>query len=310
MITQIKGLHHVTSMAAGAQENNDFFTGTLGLRRVKKTVNFDLPEVYHLYYGDEVGTPGSVMTYFPFGHMQPGSRGVGEVGITEFAVPKGALEFWQEHLAARSVTGLGRETVFGEARLTFDGPDGDEMALVEAEPMDRAAWTGNGISAEAGVLGFHGARMRLRDAAATGELLEFMGYERAESDGDLTRYVIEGGNAANRIDLEAMPEARVASQGAGSVHHIAFAVEDRAAQLEVRQALMDTGYQVTPVIDRDYFWAIYFRTPGGVLFEIATNEPGFDRDEDTAHLGEALKLPARYEPKRAEIEALLPPIAA
>jgi len=310
MITDIKGLHHVTSMAADANENNDFFTKTLGLRRVKKTVNFDAPEVYHLYYGDEVGTPGSVMTYFPFGRMPRGKRGTGEVGVTEFAVPKGSLGFWSDHLSKQGVTGLSQDTAFGENRLSFDGPDGDGFALVETEDRDRTPWTGNGISADAGILGFNGARFRLKDAAATGELLTFMGYQKAETEGDVTRYVIEGGNAADTIDLEASASAPTANQGAGSVHHIAFAVEDRAAQLRVREALMDTGYQVTPVIDRDYFWAIYFRTPGGVLFEIATNEPGFDRDEDTANLGQALKLPTRYEQHRSQIEALLPKLAA
>ena len=310
MIKDIKGLHHVTSMAADANENNQFFTNTLGLRRVKKTVNFDAPEVYHLYYGDEVGTPGSVMTYFPFGSMPRGRRGTGEVGVTEFAVPHGSLGFWKDHLASKGVTGLAEDTAFGENRLSFDGPDGDGFALVESDTQDRTPWTGNGISAEAGILGFRGARFQLRDAAATGELLEYMGYQKAETSGDLTRYIVEGGNAADSIDLQQIGDAPTAGQGAGSVHHIAFAVEDRAAQLRVRQALMDTGYQVTPVIDRDYFWAIYFRTPGGVLFEIATNEPGFDRDEDSAHLGEALKLPTRYEPHRAKIEGLLPPLAA
>lgn len=311
MIKDIKGLHHVTSMAADAATNNAFFTDTLGLRRVKKTVNFDAPDVYHLYYGDEVGTPGSVMTYFPFGQMPNGRRGAGEVGITEFAVPGGSLPYWSARLGDAGVTGLSEGTAFGEKRLHFDGPDGDGFALVETAAQGRAAWTNGGVSEDAGVFGFHGARFRLRDVDATGELLSFMGYQKAEREGDVTRYVIEGGNAADTIDLERVAGAApTAEQGAGSVHHIAFAVEDRAAQLRVRQALMDTGYQVTPVIDRDYFWAIYFRTPGGVLFEIATNEPGFDRDEDTAHLGEALKLPTRYEPHRTKIEALLPPIPA
>jgi glyoxalase family protein len=309
MITQIKGLHHVTSMAADANENNTFFTQTLGLRRVKKTVNFDAPEVYHLYYGDEVGTPGSVMTYFPFGQMPRGTRGTGEVGVTEFAVPQGALPYWQERLAAHGVSGLALGEAFGETRLAFDGPDGDGFALVETDPRGRTPWTGTDVPEDAGILGFHGARFRLRDAAATEELMTYMGYQKADSEGDVTRFVVEGGNAADTIDIEALPQAGAAGQGAGSVHHIAFAVDDRAAQLEVRKALMDTGYQVTPVIDRDYFWAIYFRTPGGVLFEIDTNEPGFDRDEDTAHLGEVLKLPTRYEPRRAQIEGLLPNIA-
>ncbi|MCV3271174.1 VOC family protein [Roseobacter sinensis] len=310
MLTEIKGLHHVTSMAGDANDNNDFFTGTLGLRRVKKTVNFDAPDVYHLYYGDEVGTPGSVMTTFPYGRMPRGSRGVGEVGVTEFAVPEGSLPFWADRLAAQGVTGLEHTTLFGETRLVFDGPDGDGFALVEAAPQGRSTWTGGGISDDHGIFGFHGARMRLRETAATDELLSFMGYQKIDSADGVTRYGIEGGNAASTLDVEQVPDGAAATEGAGSVHHIAFAVEDRAAQLKVRAALMDTGYQVTPVIDRDYFWAIYFRTPGGVLFEIATNEPGFDRDEDTAHLGEALKLPTRYEPHRAKIESLLPDIAA
>jgi glyoxalase family protein len=309
MIKQIKGLHHVTSMAADANENNAFFTDTLGLRRVKKTVNFDAPDVYHLYYGDEVGTPGSVMTYFPFGDMPRGQRGAGEVGVTEFAVPKGALAFWKGRLASKGVTGLAEDSFLGEARLKFDGPDGDGFALVESDVQGRTPWTGSDVPGDAGILGFHGARFLLRDTAATGELLAYMGYEKEETTGKVTRYRVTGGNAADTIDLEELPGAQAAGQGAGSVHHIAFAVENRAAQLEVRRALMETGYQVTPVIDRDYFWAIYFRTPGGVLFEVATNEPGFDRDEDTAHLGEALKLPTRYEPHRARIEALLPSIA-
>lgn len=311
MIKDIKGLHHVTSMAADASTNNQFFTGTLGMRRVKKTVNFDAPDVYHLYYGDEVGTPGSVMTYFPFGPMVKGRRGTGEVGVTEFAVPMGTLPFWRDHLAGKGVQGLAEGTLFGENRLSFAGPDGDAFALVESEARDRAPWSTGAISQDVGILGFHGARFALRDVDATAELLGFMGYQKADEQGDVTRFVIDGGNAADTIDLEQLPGAApVADQGAGSVHHIAFAVDDRAAQLRVRQALMDTGYQVTPVIDRDYFWAIYFRTPGGVLFEIATNEPGFDRDEDTAHLGQALKLPTRFEPHRDKIEALLPPLAA
>ncbi|WP_135507390.1 VOC family protein [Roseovarius aestuariivivens] len=308
MITDIKGLHHVTSMATDAVENNAFFTGTLGLRRVKKTVNFDAPEVYHLYYGDEVGTPGSVMTYFPFGRMPRGTRGAGEVGVTEFAVPEGSLSFWQDRLDQSGVTGLGVESAFGERRLKFDGPDGDAFALVESPPRGRAPWTGQGIPQDAGILGFNGARFVLRDGAATAELLRFMGYGKIGTDGDITRYAIENGNAADRIDLQVVGDAPSAGQGAGSVHHIAFAVEGRAAQQSAREALLDTGYQVTPVIDRDYFWAIYFRAPGGILFEIATNEPGFDRDEDVAQLGETLKLPERYEPFRDKIEAILPPI--
>lgn len=310
MIKDIKGLHHVTSMASDARQNNRFFTDTLGLRRVKTTVNFDDPSVYHLYYGDESGTPGTVMTYFPFPNMMPGRPGVGEVGETQFAIPRGAIGFWKERFATHGVGGVETDTAFGANRLRFIGPDGDGFALVETADDNRAAWTGAGVGNDVAIRGFSGARFNLNDTAATQELLGFMGYERAETDGDITRFVIPGGNGADTIDLVSLPKTPFARQGAGSVHHIAFAVENREKQLEVRKALMDTGYQVTPVIDRDYFWAIYFRTPGGILFEVATNEPGFDRDEDTAHLGQALKLPSRYEPFRDRIEAGLEPLAA
>ena len=308
MITDIKGLHHVTSMAKDADTNNAFFTDVLGLRRVKKTVNFDEPSVYHLYYGDEVGTPGSVMTYFPFPNIARGRLGTGEVGETAFAVPEGSLPFWRERLTEKGVPGLVEDTRFGARRLRFVAPDGDHFALVETRDDARPAWTGGAIGNDEAIRGFTGATLRLRDIAATEELLRFMGYEKVDSRDAITRYGIAGGNEASTIDLEVLPDTPRGSLGAGSVHHIAFAVPDRAAQLEVRRQLMDTGYQVTPVIDRDYFWAIYFRTPGGVLFEVATNEPGFDRDEDTAHLGEALKLPAQHEHLRSWLETHLPEI--
>lgn len=308
MLQQIKGLHHITSMAADAQANNDFFTGALGLRRVKKTVNFDAPDVYHLYYGDEVGTPGSVMTYFPFPHIAAGRPGTGEVGETLFAVPKGSIGFWKERLQTLGIKDIAESEVFGEKRLHFSGPDRDAFALVEVDNDDRAGWLKGDIAEAEAIRGFHGASLRLADSGATAELIGFMGYEKVDSKDDWTRFAIGNGNGADFIDIQILPSANAARQGAGSVHHIAFAVEDRAAQLEVRKALMDTGYQVTPVIDRNYFWAIYFRTPGGVLFEIATNEPGFDADEDTAHLGEALKLPPQYEQHRAQIEQILTPI--
>lgn len=307
MLNQIKGLHHVTSLASSAPKNNAFFTDVLGLRRVKKTVNFDAPEVYHLYYGDEVGSPGSVMTYFPFPNAARGQRGTGEVGTTSFAIPKGTINAWAERLAAHGAKDLKQDTRFGEDRLLFRGPDGDAFALVEHDD-DRAPWTGNGVSEEIAIRGFHSADMRLRDDGASAELLKFMGYEEMDREGNITRFAVPDGNEANLIDIETLPAVEGADQGAGSVHHIAFAVDNRARQLEVREALMDTGYQVTPVIDRNYFWAIYFRTPGGVLFEVATNEPGFDVDEDTAHLGEALKLPSQHAHLRERLERHLEPL--
>lgn len=306
-INQIRGLHHVTSLAASAPQNNSFFTKTLGLRRVKKTVNFDAPDVYHLYYGDEVGAPGSVMTYFPFPDIARGRPGVGEVGETVFSVPEGSLPFWIERLEREGVEGLKSDEAFGERRLHFAGPDGDGFALVEARDA-RPAWTKAGIGEDHAIRGFHSASLRLRDDGATAELLKFMGYEQIDKAEGARRFAVPNGNGADFVDVETLPNIAPARQGAGSVHHLAFAVPDRAAQLEVRKALLDTGYQVTPVIDRDYFWAIYFRTPGGVLFEIATNEPGFDRDEHAAHLGAALKLPKQHEHLRGQLEKFLEPI--
>ena len=309
MLTQIQGLHHVTSLASSASANNAFFTDVLGLRRVKKTVNFDAPDVYHLYYGDETGTPGTVMTYFPFPNAARGKRGTGEVGRTAFTIPKGTSAFWADRLAAMGAGDVATDTRFGARRVLFNGPDDDAFALVEGDDT-RAPWISEGIDADQAIRGFHSADMVLRDDGATRELLGFMGYDKVETAGDTTRFMIEGGNAANLIDVTTATDAPAAQQSAGSVHHIAFAVENRARQLEVREALLDTGWQVTPVIDRDYFWAIYFRTPGGVLFEIATNEPGFDRDEDTQHLGEALKLPSQHEHLRARLERQLEPLGA
>ncbi|MBY5334413.1 ring-cleaving dioxygenase [Rhizobium leguminosarum] len=310
MLNQIKGLHHVTSMAQDARTNNQFFTNALGLRRVKKTVNFDAPDVYHLYYGDEAGTPGSVMTYFPFPKMAQGRPGTGEVGTTVFSVPQGSLSFWSDRFSTLGIDGLKAEEGFGEKRLNFSGPDGDGFALVEVEDDNRQPWTHGGISEDHAIRGFHSVAMRLRDEGATAELLKFMGYEVAEERDGVKRLIKPSGNGAHLIDLETMPNIARALPGAGSVHHVAFAVENREKQLEVRKALMDTGYQVTPVIDRDYFWAIYFRTPGGVLFEVATNEPGFDHDEDTAHLGESLKLPQQHAHLRALLEQHLQPLEA
>ena len=210
------------------------------------------------------------------------------------SVPEGSLGFWAERLTKQGVTGLKRDDSFGEKRLEFLGPDGDGFALVEVKEDGRTPWTGNGVDADHAIRGFHSVAMRLRDEGATAELLKYMGYHELDRKDGVTRLIMPDGNDAKYIDLETMPNINRGLQGAGSVHHVAFAVDHRATQLEVRKALMETGYQVTPVIDRDYFWAIYFRTPGGVLFEVATNEPSFDRDEDTRHLGEGLMLPQQH----------------
>ena len=306
MITDIEGLHHVTSMASDARATDRFFTGTLGLRRIKKTVNFDEPSVYHLYYGDGAGTPGTVMTYFPFPGMPRGRRGAGETSVTEFAVPPGALAFWKERFAQHGVAGEAETTGFRASRLTFAGPDGDGFALVEVEDDDRAPWTGADVPAKAAIRGFAGVRLTLNDGGPMADLLTHMGYTETAREGGLVRYEIEGGNPARHVDVAVDLDAPIARQGAGTVHHIAFGVADRAAQDRVRDALVTAGHSVTPVIDRDYFWAIYFRAPGGVLFEVATAEPGFARDEDPAHLGEGLMLPDQHAHLRAHLEERLP----
>lgn len=307
-LDQIEGLHHVTAMAGDAQANNAFFTKTLGLRRVKKTVNFDAPDVYHLYYGDEIGRPGSIMTYFPFPNMGRGRPGTGEVGKITFSIPEGTLPFWLERLNERGVDGLKADEIFGEKRLQFFGPDGDGLAVIEAAADRRVPWTAGGIAADNAIRGFHSVSLRLQDDGATAKLLTFMGYEPEGEQNGVKRLRMPGGNGADTIDIETLPDLGRAASGTGSVHHIAFAVADRGKQLEVREALLDEGYQVTPVIDRDYFWAIYFRAPGGVLFEVATDEPGFARDEEPAHLGEALKLPKQHEHLRDYLDKHLAPI--
>lgn len=312
MISDIKGLHHVTSIASDPARNNAFFTDVLGLRRVKKTVNFDAPDVYHLYYGDSVGSPSTVMTYFPFPNAAGRTRGTGEVGRTQFAVPKGSLPFWSERLADKGVQGLEGGSRFGSNTLAFLGPDQDEFSLIEIDAAadPRAPWLGSDISEEVAIRGFEGVEFRLADAAATSELLGFMGYEKTDSQDGFTRYSLPQGDQAVHVDVQDVGQEARARQGAGSVHHVAFAVEDRAAQLRVREALIDTGYNVTPVIDRNYFWAIYFRTPGGILFEVATNEPGFENDEAFDQLGQGLKLPEQHEWLREKLEQTLQPLEA
>jgi glyoxalase family protein len=307
MLHQINGLHHVTSLASSAAENNTFFSEGLGLRRIKATVNFDNPEVYHLYYGDEVGNAGSVLTYFPFPNIALGRRGTGEVGTTAFSISMGSIPFWRERLHA---IGAGHATPtnrFGEQRLEFYGPDGDHFALVEAAD-DRTPWTIDEIPAEHAIRGFHSADMRVNDAAPMIELLIFMGYSVSATEGAITRLTVADGNAANKIDLIELPNAEKSEEGAGSVHHIAFSVSTKAEQLAVQSALTDAGYRVTDVRDRNYFHAIYFRTPAGVLFEVATDEPGFTADEDAASLGTALKLPEQHEKRRARLQKTLEPL--
>ena len=308
MFDKIEGIHHITSMAHDARETDAFHTSVLGLRRVKKTVNFDAPDVYHLYYANRIGQPGTVMTYFPFPNIIRGTRGAGEVATIVFSVPEGSIDFWKKRFADEGVTGVQRSAAFGENRLYFDGADGDGFALAEVAHDEREPWTGARIPADHAIRGFHSATLLLNDSGGARELLEMMGFKETGREGRTLRLEREGGNGASVIDIVTDSAARPARQGGGSVHHIAFAVPDAAAQHAVREGLVKEGFQITPVIDRDYFLSIYFRAPGGILFEIATNEPGFARDEDLEHLGEALKLPRQHEHLRPYLERHLPAI--
>lgn len=306
MLRQIKGLHHITARAGSPRGNDGFYTGRLGLRRVKKTVNFDVPDLYHLYFGTTCGAPGTLYTTFPKSGAARGSRGTGEVAETAFAIPPGSAPAWALRLADCGPVTLGRR--FGQARVEVAGPDGESIALVETEGDPRPHWQDGGLPAAMAIRGLAGATLALADIGPTADLLRFMGYAGTATEGAVTRLSLPGSGPARHIDLIAsdLPPAR---EGAGSVHHIAFAVDNRARQLEVAEALMDAGLDVTPPRDRTYFHAIYFRSPGGVLFEVATANPGFACDESEASLGTCLKLPGRHEHLRGRLERSLEPLS-
>jgi len=308
-MSPVIGLHHITAISASAQGNVDFFGKLLGLRLVKKTVNFDDPGTYHLYFADHVGTPGSVLTFFPWAGVPKGIAGTGETGLTHFAVAPGTLGFWRDRLRAAGVAPVVDETIFGEPRLVSADPDGFAFALVEAAGDDRPGNATDGIEQASSIKGFRGVTLTLADGTPTRELLTgLMGYREEAREGALTR-LVSPGTEAGVVDILEAPERRHATQGAGRIHHIAFRVADRAAQATIRETLTREGFQVTPQIDRSYFYAIYFRSPGGVLFEIATDEPGFATDESVEHLGEALQLPRQHEHLRSVIERKLPALA-
>jgi glyoxalase family protein len=307
---EINGLHHITAISGAPQRNLDFYAKVLGLRFVKRTVNFDDPSVYHLYYGNETGAPGTAMTFFPWEHLGPARRGTGEVALTAFSVPDDSLDFWRVRLVRLGVPHHDLEPRFGEPALALSDPDGLPLALVvAAEPDPRAPWTTAEIGTQHAVRGFHGVCLTLDDRAATAELLtEVMGYERVASGGRVHRYAAPYSAAARYVDIVEDPEGAPAMSGRGAVHHIAFAVADDDIQERFRQKLLGAGHRVTPRIDRTYFHSIYFRTPGGVLFEIATEGPGFTVDEPRATLGRSLQLPAQHEHLRARLERHLPPL--
>ena len=310
---QVEGLHHVTAIAGTASENLDFYAGVLGMRLVKKSVNQDDPGTYHLFYADAVGHPGTDLTFFPWSQLAPARRGHGLSTEVALAVPPGTLEWWGERLE-RYGTPLGAlERRFGERALPLVDPHGLPVALVEsasAAARPFTPWEESPVAVERQVRGLEGARLDLRQLGPTAALLgEVRGYVERGAEGEWRRFEAPPGGSGRWLDLRETPAAPRGAWGQGSIHHLAFRVEDEAHQLAVREQVLAAGGRPTEVIDRFWFRSVYFKEPGGVLFELATDGPGFAVDEDPAHLGESLVLPPWLEPQRQEIERVLPPLA-
>ncbi|MCM3703534.1 ring-cleaving dioxygenase [Paenibacillus macerans] len=306
MIQPTTGIHHITAFASDPQKNVDFYTGVLGLRLVKKTINFDAPEVYHLYFGDEAGSPGSIMTFFPTAGARRGRVGAGQVGITVYAIPEGAMPFWRERLRKFGISTTDTQR-FGETYLHFRDGDGLQIELVERAAGPLSTWSFGGVPADKAIKGFGGAVLYSAAPDKTAGLLEHvMGLKKLGEDEFYARFKAEG-DLGDVIDVNVKP-MEYGAGGAGTVHHIAWRARDFAEHEEWRERVAEHGYRPTPIVDRQYFHALYFREEGGILFEVATNPPGFANDEDSEHLGEKLMLPAWYEPQREAIEQILTPI--
>jgi glyoxalase family protein len=307
----ITGLHHVTAIASDPQRNLDFYVELLGLRLVKRTVNFDDPGSYHFYFGDAVGTPGTILTFFPWPGAHRGIHGSGEVSATAFTIPTGSASYWLERLKLYHVSAERAPKQLGQEVVRFADPDGMLIELIEATPSDAVVqWAEGPVPAEHLIRGLHGVSARLQSSEKTAELLtEVFGYRWAQETGNRIRFVAPGeGGIGKYMDLISAPDVRPGRIAAGSVHHIAFRVSNDAEQMAWRDKLVDLGYQVSPIMDRTYFHSIYFREPGGVLFELATDPPGFNKDEAVNELGANLRLPPWMEQARPEIENILPKI--
>jgi glyoxalase family protein len=308
MAPQTHGIHHVTAISGEPRRNADFYAGTLGLRLVKKTVNFDDPETYHLYYGDGGGSPGTIMTFFPWAHAPRGRVGAGQLIVTSFSIPATSLGYWTERLVEKGVRFEKPRDRFGETVLTFEDPDGLPTELVAAED-GRPGWAEGPASAEHSVRGLHHVALAVEVPDLTAQLMtEHLGFRQVEESEGRVRFAAGEGGPGDLVDVVGAAGFPRGSMGVGTVHHVAFRVPDEDAQIAVREEVAALGYNVTPVLDRNYFRSIYFREPGGVLFEIATDPPGFAADEDPDHLGETLKLPPWLEKNREQIEATLPPL--
>jgi glyoxalase family protein len=310
----VTGLHHVTAIAGPAQQNLDFYAGVLGMRLVKKSVNQDDPGTYHLFYADAEGHPGTDLTFFPWAQLAPSRHGHGLSNEVALAVPPGSLAYWGQRLERYSVPTAKIETRFDSRALPIIDPHGLRLALVESDgavTRNFAPWDGSPIPVERQIRGLESARMVERDIEPTAQFLgSVLGFHEVGTENGWTRYGVEGGGSGRYVDIQAAPDARRGAWGVGSIHHLAWRVDDEAHQLEVRTLIETAGRRPTPIIDRFWFQSVYFLEPGGVLFELATEGPGFSVDEDPAHLGESLVLPPWLEPQRAAIESMLPPLTA
>lgn len=307
MDDKILGLHHITAIAGGAKRNYDFYTRVLGLRLVKKTVNFDDPFTYHFYYGDRVGTPGSILTFFPWEGIQRGRRGTRQVTEIGYSVPEGSLDFWQKRFEQNNVIYNKVSEKFGTPYLTFLDPDGLKLELVTAGNDLREPWETDQVRAEHATRGFHGITITTNRLQPTADVLvNIFGYRLLETHVNRHRFVTDATEHANIVDVVEVPGEGAGHVAGGSVHHVAFRVKNDEVLMKFRRRIADAGLHITEKIDRNYFYSLYFREPGGVLFEIATDNPGFAVDEPVDELGSALKLPPQYEQRRAEITSHLP----
>lgn len=308
MSDKILGLHHITAIADNAQRNYDFYTKVLGLRLVKKTVNFDDPGTYHFYFGNESGTPGTILTFFPWEGIGKGQNGTGMATEIAYSVPENSFAFWKDRLKQFNVRNNEPFERFGEIYFPFTDPDGLDLTLVVPETIDeRKPWITKEINEKVGIKGFYGTSLTLRKLEPTAKVLtDILGYKQMKREGNRYRFMTDAFPTASVIDILVDEKGGGGHNAGGTVHHIAFRVKDEDAQAAFREKILTMGLQATPKIDRDYFFSVYFREPGGVLFEIATENPGFTRDEPLAALGSSLRLPKQYESARDKIEKVLP----
>ncbi len=310
MENRILGLHHITAIADNAKRNLDFYTQVLGLRMVKKTVNFDDPGTYHFYYGNEEGTPGTILTFFPWEGIGKGTNGSGLATHIGYSVPNGSLEFWKNRLQQFNVN-VEESEIFGEKLISFQDPDGLQLQFIESStPDDRKVWTTDDIKDENALKGFHNITLTLKKSDPTIKVLtDIFGYDLQKQEGERYRFTTDAIETANLVDIIENDKIPAGRNAAGTNHHVAFRVKDDKVLMEFREKVLSAGFNITPKIDRDYFYSLYFREPGGVLFEIATDNPGFTVDEPLNELGQNLKLPKQHEPLRSKIEEVLPKLS-